>query len=175
MAPPGAPAAGIVYVRAPSVENRCVVTRDRSANGLHDLTAPTGTAAMKSALRKYFDEQLELVLGQLPAGVAHLLDDVPLVVDDYPSRKTMRQLRVRRRDQLCGLYTGIPLTERSVTHSGVPSDVIHIFRAGILSLATDYHGNLDEDELREQIRITILHELGHHHGLDEADLEELGY
>ncbi len=42
-------------------------------------------------------------------------------------------------------------------------------------MATDRRGRVDEAELRRQIRITILHELGHHHGLTEEDLEELGY
>lgn len=126
-------------------------------------------------LRDYFDQQLELVLPQLPESVHRLLDEVPLIVEDYPSERQMRQLGIRHRRQLCGLYTGIPLTGRSVMHSGVPSDVIHIFREGILSMASDRRGRIDELELRKQIRITILHELGHHHGLTEDDLQRLGY
>ena len=58
--------------------------------------------------------------------------EVPLVVEDYPSREVMRRMRVRHPAHLCGLYTGIPLIKRSVEHSGVPSDVIHIYRLGIL-------------------------------------------
>lgn len=125
--------------------------------------------------RSYFDAQLETVLGDLPQRVHDLLDDVPMLVDDYPSSKIMQQLGIRRRHHLCGLYTGIPLTQRSVEHSGIPSDVIHVFREGVLALASDPFGRLDEAELRRQIRITILHELGHHHGLDEDELERLGY
>ena len=87
----------------------------------------------------------------------------------------MVRLRVRRRDQLCGLYTGIPLGSRSVEHSGVLSDAVYIFREGIMSLATDRHGNIDQDELRRQIRLTVLHELGHHHGMSEKELRKLGY
>ena len=130
---------------------------------------------MNAKLRQYFDEQLEAVLRKMPQRVHQLLDAVPLVVEDHPSRETMRRLRVRRRDRLCGLYTGIPLTERSIEHSGIPSDVIHIFREGIVALATGPGRVLDEDELRRQIRLTILHELGHHHGLEEKELRELGY
>jgi predicted Zn-dependent protease with MMP-like domain len=126
-------------------------------------------------LRKYFDQQLEAVLAELPQRVHRLLDEVPLVVEDYPSREVMRRLGVRRRYQLCGLYTGIPLTQRSIDQSGVLSDVIHIFREGILELATDPDGTLQEPELRRQIRITVLHELGHHHGLNEQELRALGY
>ena len=89
--------------------------------------------------------------------------------------RILKRLGVRRRHHLCGLYTGIPLTQRSIHHAGVPSDVIHVFREGVMALATDQKGRLNEVELRRQIRITVLHELGHHHGLDEDTLERLGY
>ena len=71
--------------------------------------------------------------------------------------------------------TGIPLTHKHVEASGVLSDAIYLFREGLLAMATNDAGEVDEDELRRQIRITLLHELGHYHGLDEAELEELGY
>jgi len=100
---------------------------------------------------------------------------VPMYVEDYPSPQVLRKTGVRRREHLCGLYTGVPLTDRSVDHSGILSDVIQIFREGVFNLASDHDGNVDEEELRRQIRITILHELGHHHGLGEEELEALGY
>jgi predicted Zn-dependent protease with MMP-like domain len=130
---------------------------------------------MKQRLRAFFDEQLEIVLEKLPARVHELLDRVPLVVEDHPSRSLKQKMGLRGGEDLCGLYTGIPLTDRSIEHSGIPSDVIHIFRQGILRMAEDPFGNIDRDELRRQIRITVLHELGHHHGLDEDELEQLGY
>ncbi len=131
---------------------------------------------MHPDLRHHFDCQLEAVLQELPPEVHRLLDEVPLIVDDYPSPAMCRRVGVRRPDELCGLYDGIPLTHRSVADSGVPSDVIHIFRAGILRMAGYRRdGTGDERRLREQIRITILHEVGHHFGLTEEDLEELGY
>lgn len=125
--------------------------------------------------RDYFDRQLDKVMERMPPQVHQLLEKVPMFVEDHPSREVMQRMGIRRRDQLCGLYTGIPLTDRSVMHSGVLSDVIHIYREGILSMVVDAFGRIDERALREQIRITVLHELGHHHGLDEDDLDELGY
>jgi len=130
---------------------------------------------MNPELRQLFDEQLEQVLPELPQQVQNFMNDVPLVVEDYPSPEIMRQMRVRHRSALCGLYTGIPLIQRSINHSGVPSDVIHIFREGILCQAGIRRGRVDEAELRLQIRFTILHEYGHHVGLTERDLRELGY
>ena len=130
---------------------------------------------MKTESRAYFDEQLETVLGQLPRRVHELLDQVPLVVEDHPSREIMRKLGVPRRDGLCGLYTGVPLIERSVELSGVLSDVVHIYREGIVACSVDRDGHIGQEELQRQIRITILHELGHHHGLTERQLRQLGY
>ena len=130
---------------------------------------------MNLELRKLFDKQLEQVLPELPQQVQDFMNDVPLVVEDYPSPEIMRRLRVRGRSALCGLYTGIPLINRSIHHWGVPSDVIHIYREGILCQAGLRQGQVDVEELRNQIRFTILHEYGHHVGLTERDLRDLGY
>ncbi len=87
----------------------------------------------------------------------------------------MAELGVEYRDELCGLYTGIPLGQRSVTHSGNLPDVVTIYREGILAAAADSQGRIRLKRLRSQIRVTILHELAHHHGLTEEDLKQLGY
>jgi predicted Zn-dependent protease with MMP-like domain len=130
---------------------------------------------MHHQLRAIFDRHFDDVLADMPERVHRLLDDVAMYVEDYPSVEIMRRMGVRDRRQLCGLYTGIPLTSRSVEHSGVLSDAVHIYREGIVAMAIRPDGSLDEQELREQIRITVLHELGHHHGLGERELRELGY
>jgi predicted Zn-dependent protease with MMP-like domain len=130
---------------------------------------------MKPELRKHFDDQLELVLAELPQQVRDFMQEVPLVVEDYPSREVMQRMRVRHRSHLCGLYTGIPLIKRSIGDWGVPSDVIHIYRLGILSQARGHGGSIDDAELRSEIRRTILHEYGHHVGLTERDLRGFGY
>ena len=130
---------------------------------------------MKSELRDYFDRQLQEVMAQQPPRVHELLEEVTMYVEDHPSRRVMQQTGVRHRSQLCGLYTGVPLTHRHVELSGILSDAIYIYREGILAQAKDRRGRIDEQELRRQIRITVLHELGHYHGLDERELRELGY
>jgi predicted Zn-dependent protease with MMP-like domain len=125
--------------------------------------------------RRRFDEQLEWVLQRLPPMVHELIERVPLHVEDYPSEEIIERLGVEYIDDLCGLYTGIPIGEKSVAHSGTLPDVVTIYREGILSAAADARGRISTDRLREQIRITVLHELGHHHGLTEQDLRKLGY
>lgn len=126
-------------------------------------------------LRAKFDEQLELLLPELPPQVRDFMERVPLVVEDYPSQAVLRKMRVRHPSHLCGLYTGIPLNKRSVEQSGVPSDVIHIYRLGILGASRRRGRVIDDARLREEIRKTILHEYGHHVGLTERELYELGY
>ena len=130
---------------------------------------------MKPALREYFDQQLDAVVAESPQRVHDLLDEVTLYVEDHPAPRLLRELGLRHRRNLCGLYSGIPLTQRPATISGVLSDAIYLYREGILAISRDRRGRIDARELRRQIRITLLHELGHYHGLDERELEELGY
>ena len=130
---------------------------------------------MRQADQKSFDAALEQVLSELPEELKRLLDEVPLIVDDQPSESILAKARVRRAEFLCGLYTGIPLTRRSVHHSGRLPDVISLFRMGISFAARAEEGRRFEPALKEQIRRTLLHEIGHHFGMDEDDLRRLGF
>lgn len=130
---------------------------------------------MDQDLAQEFDRLLEQVLAELPDNLKRLLEEVPLIVDDRPEPATMRRLGFAQPVQLCGLYTGIPLTRRSVQHSGTLPDKIQIYREGILCSAADGRGQVTEAALKRQIRITVLHEMGHHFGLKERDLRKLGY
>ena len=138
---------------------------------------------MKRLERERFDAIFEEVLESLPATIHHLLEEAPVILEDRPTTAMLSELGIDpSEDDLCGLHSGVPLTERSVNDHGVLPDVIHLFREGII----DHAGGWDEDEdedgsfggearIREEIRITLLHEIGHHFGLDEDELERLGY
>lgn len=130
---------------------------------------------MDLELRQIFDEQVEAVLAELPPDVHELIREVPLVVEDHPSREVMRQMRIRHPAHLYGLYTGIPLIKRSIEQWGVLSDTVYIYRLGILTKSRSRTGAINTHMLREEIRRTILHEYGHHVGLTERDLRDLGY
>ena len=130
---------------------------------------------MDPETRAEFDEQLDWVLRQMPPAIHELIEVVPLHVEDYPSAHVMQQMGVYDRRALCGLYTGIPLTQRSIEHSGTMPDVVTIYREGILEAARGRGGRITIRRLRKEIRVTLLHELAHHHGLDEDELTELGY
>lgn len=132
-------------------------------------------AIVNRAERELFDELLEQVLLELPDALLDKLDEIPLIVEDYPSDEVLDEMDIDDPSLLCGLHTGIPLTHRSVEYSGTLPDMINIYREGILNLSLDAGGYINENTLRRQIRITVLHELGHHFGLDEDDLRKLGY
>ena len=131
--------------------------------------------------RERFDELFEEILASMPPGIHRLIEEVPLVLEDKPSSALLRELGIDEDEILCGLHTGVPLTDRSVERPDA-SDVVQIFREGIIDMAGGWEELEDEEgpfggveRIREEIRITILHELGHHFGLDEDDLDELGY
>ena len=137
---------------------------------------------MTRSERERFDAIFEEVLGALPEGIHRLIEEVPLVLEDRPSRELLRELGIEDDDEiLCGVHTGVPLTDRSVERPDA-SDVVQLFREGIVDMAGGWEEDEDDDgafggvdRIREEIRITILHELGHHFGLDEDDLDRLGY
>lgn len=134
---------------------------------------------MTPAERDRFDALVEDALAALPPRVRPLLDEVPLVVLDEPTPEMLRDLGIDPADadaldELCGLHSGTAITERSIEHPELP-DVIHLFRRGIVALAGGWDQEHADERIYEEVRITLLHEIGHHFGLSEEDLEELGY
>jgi predicted Zn-dependent protease with MMP-like domain len=114
-----------------------------------------------------FYELVERALEGLPPELSELLDNVAIVVDDWPDYSTPLA-NGDYGDTLYGLYEGVPLTERGGGYHGILPDKITIFK-----------GPLERDfrraELEEQIQITVVHEVAHHFGIDEERLEELGW
>ena len=111
----------------------------------------------------------------MPPLVHELLDKIPLHVEDYPPRDVMEEKGISEPDELCGLFSGVAITEKSIEHSGQLPDVVTIYRLGIMAAARDEEGRISASALRDEIRTTLLHELAHFHGLNEDELEELGY
>lgn len=139
--------------------------------------------ALRPAERERFDALVEDVLAALPPAIHSMLEESPLIVEDFAPRALIRDVGLDPEDDdLCGLHSGFALTQRSVSQSGEVPDQIQIFRRGIIDAAGGWEPGEDQDgpfggpgAVREQIRITILHEIGHHFGLDEGDLDRLGY
>lgn len=135
---------------------------------------------MTDAERARFDSLMDDVVAELPTGIAELLSEISVIVLDEPSPAMLADLGLApddhsALDELCGLHTGTSITERSVEHHADLPTTIHLFRRGIIALAGGWQDANADDHIYEEIRITLLHEIGHHFGLDEDDLERLGY
>ena len=150
------------------------------------------------------------MIAALPPQYAERLAQTPIIVLDRPDAAMLAELGIDPDDEeavleLCGLHTGVAMTDVSVEDSGELPSEIHIFREGVIAFAGGSDGRrsdtgrtpateedgvekesgdrgekervkwVGEKGIAEQIRITILHELGHQFGLDEDDLFELGY
>ena len=110
------------------------------------------------------------VLESLPDEFRQQLHNVAVVVEQRASRARLRELDLDpRQDTLYGLYEGIPLPERSASEPPLVPDKITIFAEPLLE---DFP---DRADLREQIRITVLHEIAHYFGIDEEEIEGRGY
>ena len=115
-----------------------------------------------------FYNLVERALEGLPPELSELLDNVAIVVDEWPDYSTPL-VTEDTADTLYGLYEGVPLTERGAGYHGMLPDKITIFRG---PLEQDFR---QAELLEEQIRITVVHEIAHHFGIDEDRLEELGW
>ncbi|MGI5493651.1 metallopeptidase family protein [Microtetraspora malaysiensis] len=105
-----------------------------------------------------FEELVSEALDTIPPGLAKVMDNVVVVVVDDPPEPG-----------LLGLYTGIPLTERGDWYSGVLPDRIEIYRNPTLEICET------PEEVVEEVRITVVHEIAHHFGIDDERLHELGW
>jgi predicted Zn-dependent protease with MMP-like domain len=110
------------------------------------------------------------VIEKLPRQFREQLDNVEIVVDHRPSEDLLRAEGLDpRHDTLYGIYEGVPLPERSLLDPPLLPDKITIFAEPLLQ---DFP---ETEELREEIRLTVLHEIAHYFGMDDDEIEDLGY
>ena len=138
--------------------------------------------ALSEAQRERFDALVERVLAELPEPVLAMLDEAPLVVTDLPTRELLESLAEEGVDvdpdapeELAGLHTGHAITERSLESPGDLPSTIDLYRVGVVQTAGGWDGPDADARIAEEIRVTILLELGLEMGLDEDDLDALGY
>ena len=113
--------------------------------------------------RRRFEQVVDRVLDSLPDWVVERIDNLVIVVEDRPTPEQDPE------GDLLGLYEGISLRERSADYWGTLPDQITVFRQPHLALG------LSERNLEQEIRRTLLHEIGHYLGLEERRLHELGW
>lgn len=111
-----------------------------------------------------FDQLVEEAVLGLPEEFARRLENIEIVVEEEPDVDTVERMKLERGRVLLGLYHGVPRTQR---HEGAPPlypDRISIYRRPILAICRT------ADEVRGQVRDTVIHEIGHHFGLTDADM-----
>ena len=107
-----------------------------------------------------FGELVDAALDLIPERLASMVQNCVVVIEDRAPEPDV---------DLLGYYDGIPLSERDSWYSGVLPDRIVIFRDAILDICAD------ENEVVEEVRITVWHEVAHYFGIDDERLDELGY
>ena len=105
-----------------------------------------------------FEELVADALDGIPPELGGYMDNVAVFVKDLPPRPN-----------LLGLYEGVPLTARGINYAGLMPDRITIYRKPICALARS------EDEVVKEVRRVVIHEVGHHFGIDDPRLRELGW
>ncbi len=107
-------------------------------------------------------------LDSLPEPFASHLRDVVLLIEDFADERTLKAMDIEEPFDLTGIYEGIPISEKSVEQSGAMPDRIRLFRRPILDEWAD-----GEDSLEHLVAHVLIHEIGHHFGLSDADMHAL--
>jgi len=120
--------------------------------------------------REEFANLVSQALDDLPEEFAERLDNVEVVIEDEPEPELLRSMGMDpRRDTLFGLYQGVPLHLRGDSYGGVLPDKITIFYRPLLRACRT------PDRIRQQVRRTVIHEIGHFFGLSDKAIRDLGY
>lgn len=116
-----------------------------------------------------FDQMVRDAIATLPERFRAALDVIRVEVRDRPTSQMLADVGLGEEELLLGLYHGVPLTERSVDDRPRMPDVIYLFKQDLEDACDDVA------QLAAEVRITLLHELGHYFGFDEDGLDRLGY
>jgi len=119
--------------------------------------------------REKFEAAVERAIGRVPKEIRDHMNNLVICVEPNPSRELLKDMDTPDDEMLFGLYTGIPLPERSATEPPLHPDKILIFQEPLEEWCESL------DELESEIEITVVHEVAHFLGIDDDRLAELGY
>lgn len=108
-------------------------------------------------------------LQDLPAPIREKLENIEIIIEDFPDRLTLREMKITSPYNLLGLYRGVPYSKRGHWYGNVLPDTITIYQKPIEALCRD------ENKMKEKVREVVAHEIGHYFGFSEAKLRKLGY
>ena len=107
-------------------------------------------------------------MASIPEQLRQAAGGVTVLVEDFPDDETLEEMGIESPFDLLGLYRGVDLTQKSVLDSAETPDIIHLYRRPIL----DYWAECGED-LQELVTHVIVHEIGHHFGFSDEDMERI--
>lgn len=118
--------------------------------------------------RSEFRRLVREAIDSIPPGLRTRVHNVDIVIERRPTARDRKVAGVPPGDLLLGLYHGIPLTQRGEYYNLVAPDKISIYQEHVEAVCET------DDDIREQVRKTVLHEIGHYFGIDDDRLDELG-
>ncbi|GAA2684340.1 hypothetical protein GCM10009864_66830 [Streptomyces lunalinharesii] len=139
---------------------RCAVRHAERAGSARGRAAVTDNGGVLEMTREEFEELVAEALDRIPPELTRLMDNVAVFVEDEPPADD---------PDLLGLYEGTPLTDRGEWYAGVLPDRITIYRGPTLRMCDTREDVVAETE------VTVVHEVAHHFGIDDARLHALGY
>jgi len=116
--------------------------------------------------REQFTKVMQDALDSLPEEFRERILNVAVLVEDYPPRQSLKPSR-RPKKLLLGLFHGVPMTQKSVFSLPTGPDYVVLYQKNIEAVCSS------EAEIREQIRLTLIHEFGHYFGMDEEQLKDV--
>jgi predicted Zn-dependent protease with MMP-like domain len=121
--------------------------------------------------REEFENLTQEIFDSLPEQFQHNLENVRIVIEDEPSGETLARMRIRSAQSLLGLYEGVPLNRRGTWYGMHPiePDKISLYKVNL------ERGAEGREEIRERIRVTLIHEVAHYYGMGEKEVRDAGY
>ncbi len=119
--------------------------------------------------RNAFEKLVRKAIDELPEEFREKLQNVAVIVEDYPSAELVKRLGLEPEDTLFGLYEGVPLTERGFFEQPLHPDRILLFQRAIEDECES------TEEVKGELKTTLVHEIAHFFGMDDDYLEEIGY
>jgi predicted Zn-dependent protease with MMP-like domain len=118
---------------------------------------------------RQFDQIVQQALDRIPARFRETMDNLLITVEQRPSRELLEEMDLPPDEPLFGVFEGVPLPERSIVEPPLYPDRIILFQQPLQQVCRSL------EELESEIEITVVHELAHYLGMDEAELQDLGY
>lgn len=119
--------------------------------------------------RRQFDQIVQQAIARIPEEFRRHLDNMIITVQARPSLDLLEEMGYEPDETLLGVYTGVPLTERSAIDPPLYPDAIYLFQEPLQEICESL------EELEQEIEITVVHEVAHYLGIGEDRLEDLGY